>query len=60
MSIKSHVDKKSKETISRRMDTVFDNIRGEIESAMIWLYNFAFNFIVKPIFLSSENKAWIT
>ena len=44
MSIKSHVDKKSKETISRRMDTIFDNFRDEIESAMTWPYNFAFNF----------------
>ena len=32
ISIKSHVDKKSKETISRRMDTIFDNFRDEIEA----------------------------
>lgn len=44
MSIKSHVDKKNKETISRRMDTIFDNFKDEIESTMTWPYNFDFDF----------------
>jgi HSP20 family protein len=44
MSIKSLVDNKNKETISRRMDTIFENFRDEIESTMTWPYNFDINF----------------
>ncbi|WP_458745360.1 Hsp20/alpha crystallin family protein [Candidatus Nitrosocosmicus sp. T] len=43
MSTKLHVDKKNKETISRRMDTIFENFRDEIESNITWPYNFDLN-----------------
>lgn len=39
-SIQPKKDKKSKEVLTRRMDTIFDNFREELERTMKWPFNF--------------------
>jgi HSP20 family protein len=53
MSIETKKDKKNKEGISRRIDTIFDNFRDELESTMKWPLSYDLGF---PIFVDEKES----
>lgn len=53
MSIETKKDKKNKEGISRRIDTIFDNFRDELESTMKWPLSYDLGF---PIFFDEKES----
>lgn len=53
MSIETKKDKKNKEAISQRIDTIFDNFRDELERTMRWPLSFDWEF---PTFFDEKES----